>query len=170
MFSNQNLTHMKGFNLGIYLRRVIKYIVFYTVFILALLTLVYFTSKNQEITFWELIRPDSQKNLILLIIAFSAVYPFIGFIRKDIPVGRFNAEDKEMVSKIFAEAGFLLASDESGIMVFRAARWDMRLFRVYEDKITLDYNENPLLIDGMRRDVMRVARHLEYYFRQVGRE
>ena len=38
----------------------------------------------------------------------------------------------------------------------------------FEDKIILDYNENPLLIDGMRRDVMRVARHMEYYFRQVG--
>lgn len=170
MLSNQNLTHMKGFNMGIYLRRVVKYIIFYTVFILALLALVYFTSKNQEITFWELIRPGSQRNLILLIIAFSAVYPFIGFIRKDITVPRFNAEDKEMVCNFFAEAGFLLVSDESSMMIFRASRWDMRLFRVFEDKIILDYNENPLLIDGMRRDVMRVARHMEYYFRQVGRE
>jgi ribosomal protein S17E len=55
-------------------------------------------------------------------------------------------------------------------MVFKARRVGMRLFRVFEDKITVDYNENPLVVDGMRRDALRIARHMEYYFRQVGKE
>ncbi|HQB23115.1 MAG TPA: hypothetical protein PL119_01605 [Bacteroidales bacterium] len=161
---------MKGFNAGIYLRRVLKYVIFYTVFILALLALVYFTGGNHSISFWELIRPGSQKNLILLIVAFSAVYPFIGFISKEVPVNRFQATDKEAVCRFAAEAGFILVSDDNGKMVFKARRVGMRLFRVFEDKITVDYNENPLVVDGMRRDALRIARHMEYYFRQVGKE
>lgn len=43
----------------------------------------------------------------------------------------------------------------------------MRIFRVFEDKITLDYRDNPLTIEGMRRDIQRIASHLEHYFRGV---
>ncbi|NLA16289.1 MAG: hypothetical protein GX877_07125 [Bacteroidales bacterium] len=161
---------MKGFRAWVYLRRVAKYILFYTLFILALLAIVYFTTKDPSITFKELISPQSRKDLILLIIAFSAVYPFIGFVKKDVHVNKFTEEDKEKVCHMAAEAGFFLVSDENGQMIFKARRFGMRLFRVFEDKITLDYHENPLVMDGMRRDVQRIARHMEYYFRQVEKE
>ena len=67
---------MQGFNMGKYLLRVVKYIIFYAILIFLMLVIVYFTSSNQEITFWELIRPGQQTNLIILIVAFSVVYPF----------------------------------------------------------------------------------------------
>ena len=44
---------MKGFNILAYLRRVVKYVVFYTILIVAMLAVVYFTSDNPNITFWE---------------------------------------------------------------------------------------------------------------------
>ena len=43
----------------------------------------------------------------------------------------------------------------------------MRIFRVFEDKITLDYRDYTLTIEGMRRDIQRIASHLEHYFRSV---
>lgn len=61
---------MQGFNIGKYLLRVVKYIVFYAVIIFLMLVVVYFTSSQQDISFWELIRPGQQTNLIILIIAF----------------------------------------------------------------------------------------------------
>ena len=158
---------MKGFNLWIYLRRVAKYIVFYTVIILLMLLIVYFTSDNRSITFWELIRPQSQTNLIILILAFSAVYPFLGFSKKDVYTNRFSEQDKEAAIRIIAESGFILISDQDGKMVFKSKRLTMRIFRVFEDLITLEYRDQTLTIEGMRRDIQRISSHLGHYFRSL---
>ena len=53
---------MKGFNAGVYLRRVLKYVIFYTVFILALLALVYFTGDNHSISFGNLFAPIPEES------------------------------------------------------------------------------------------------------------
>ncbi len=158
---------MKGFNLWIYLRRVAKYIVFYTVIILLMLLIVYFTSDNRSITFWELIRPQSQTNLIILILAFSAVYPFLGFSKKEVYTNRFSEQDKEAAIRIISESGFILISDQDGKMVFKSKRLTMRIFRVFEDLITLEYRDQTLTIEGMRRDIQRISSHLGHYFRSL---
>jgi len=164
---HQIITSMTGFNPWVYLRRVAKYIVYYTIIILLMLLIVYYTSDSRNITFWELIRPGSQTNLIILIVAFAAVYPFLGFSRKEIYNNRFSEEDKDAVIRIISESGFILISDNDGKMVFKSKRITMRIFRAFEDKITLDYHENPLTIEGMRRDIQRIANHLGHYFRGV---
>jgi len=158
---------MQGFNIGKYLIRVVKYIIFYAILIFLMLVVVYFTSSNQEITFWELIRPGEQTNLIILIVAFSVVYPFIGFTKQKIYTNRPFDRDKDAVIRIITESGFIPASDTDGKVVFKAKRISMRIFRVFEDKITLDYTDNPLVMEGMRRDVQRIARHMEHYFRST---
>ena len=38
----------------------------------------------------------------------------------------------------------------------------MRAFRVYEDKVTIDYSSNPVIISGLRKDVFRFGRGIEY--------
>ena len=157
---------MKGFNILAYLRRVVKYVVFYTILIVAMLAVVYFTSDNPNITFWELIQPGQQKNLILLIVAFSLLYPFLGFSKKEIFTNRPMTEDKDTVIRIAAESGFIQESDQNGKMVFRAKRIAMRIFRVFEDRITIDYTGNPVVIEGMRRDIQRIARHMEHFFQR----
>ena len=149
------------------MRRVAKYIVFYTVIILLMLLIVYFTSDNRSITFWELIRPQSQTNLIILILAFSAVYPFLGFSKKEVYTNRFSEQDKEAAIRIIAESGFILISDQDGKMVFKSKRLTMRIFRVFEDLITLEYRDQTLTIEGMRRDIQRISSHLGHYFRSV---
>ncbi len=149
------------------MRRVAKYIVFYTVIILLMLLIVYFTSDNRSITFWELIRPQSQTNLIILILAFSAVYPFLGFSKKEVYTNRFSEQDKEAAIRIIAESGFILISDQDGKMVFKSKRLTMRIFRVFEDLITLEYRDQTLTIEGMRRDIQRISSHLGHYFRSL---
>lgn len=149
------------------MRRVAKYIVFYTVIILLMLLIVYFTSDNRSITFWELIRPQSQTNLIILILAFSAVYPFLGFSKKEVYTNRFSEQDKEAAIRIISESGFILISDQDGKMVFKSKRLTMRIFRVFEDLITLEYRDQTLTIEGMRRDIQRISSHLGHYFRSL---
>ncbi|HQQ80691.1 MAG TPA: hypothetical protein PLV18_04860 [Bacteroidales bacterium] len=159
---------MKGFNPWIYLRRVAKYIVFYAIIILLMLLIVYYTSDNRSSPFWEAMIPsDNRTKLIILIVAFSTIYPFLGFSRKEVYTNRFSEEDKEAATRIVSESGFILISDQDGKMVFKSKRITMRIFRAFEDKITLDYHDNPLTIEGMRRDIQRIASHLEHYFRGV---
>lgn len=162
---------MKKFNFGRYLIRVVKYIIYYSLFILALLAIVYYTSDHQAITsFWELIRPESQRNLIILIVAFAAVYPFIGFEKKEVYTLRAFDKDKDTVMDIVKECGYVLLSDQDNIMTFRVKNMVTRIFRVFEDKLVLDYSSNPLIVEGMRKDIARLASHMEYHFRRMGNE
>ncbi|MFA6326652.1 MAG: hypothetical protein WCX21_05800, partial [Bacteroidales bacterium] len=64
---------MNAFNVGKYLVRVLKFIVFYSVLILIMLAIVYFTS-DHSVSFREFLLPESGnnlKNMIILIVAFS---------------------------------------------------------------------------------------------------
>ncbi len=161
---------MQKFNFGRYLIRVLKYTIYYSLFILALLALVYYTSDNQAISFWDLIRPESQRNLVLLIVAFAVVYPFIGFEKKQVYTLRPFDKDKETVIDIVKECGYVLLSDESNRMTFRIKSKVSRIFRVFEDKFVVDYSSNPLIVEGMRKDVTRLASHMEYHFKRMGNE
>ncbi len=160
---------MNAFNVGKYLVRVLKFIVFYSVLILIMLTIVYFTS-DHSVSFREFLLPESGnnlKNMIILIVAFSAVYPFIGFGKREVHMNRSFDKDKEVVTGMVTDMGYVLVSDNDNKLVFKSKRIITRIFRVFEDKIVIDYSDNPLLVTGLRRDIMRISQHIQYHFRRM---
>ncbi len=160
---------MNAFNVGKYLIRVLKFIVFYSVLVLIMLAIVFYTSEH-TISFREFLQPESGNNLrsmIILIVAFSAVYPFIGFGKREVHMNRSFDKDKEVVTGMVSDMGYVLVSDYDNKLVFKSKRILTRIFRVFEDKITIDYSDNPLIISGMRRDIMRVSQHIQYHFRRM---
>lgn len=149
-----------------YLIRVVKYFIYFAIIILAMMALVYYTSDHNNLSFFDLIRPDSQRNLLIFLIAFSLAYPFIGFQKKEVPMNRAFDLDKDAIVDMIKDCGYKLVSDTNQKLVFRPDRLLTRILRVFEDKMTIDYSQNPLVLDGMRKDVVRFARHMEYHFRR----
>jgi hypothetical protein len=46
----------------------------------------------------------------------------------------------------------------------------LRLMRMYEDTITVNISDNPIIIEGLRKDVYRIARTIEWHIRDDRKE
>lgn len=154
-----------------YLIRFCKHLLYCSLFLLLILLFVFYTSTHGEIShFWELIHPSNYWQVALFVIVYAAVYPFIGFVHRNVYLNRPFGEDREALIAAILHANFLIVSETETQIVFRSKSILTRIMRLYEDKITLDFSDNPIVLNGMRRDVYRFARNMEYVVRQRLRE
>ena len=96
--------------------------------------------------------------------AVSAVYPKLGFITRDIPVDRDLSEIRNEVICFFRERRYDLESETQGSMTFRARGVGGKLSKMYEDRITLTRRPGGYDMDGLRKDVLRLATGFEHRF------
>ncbi len=124
--------------------------------------------KHPDITFWAFAQMSNLKQMILFLGAFGLIYPLVGFVNKKIYTnGPLTAAQKQQIEAMFAAAKYVLTKDENNVMVFRPKASYVRFMRLlFEDSIRLDYSDNPLVMDGLRRDVYRLARNIEISFRR----
>lgn len=154
-----------------YLVRFCKYVIYCSLLFSLLLIMVFYTSNHGELTyFWELIHPSKYLQVALLVVVYAAVYPFIGYVDRKVYLNQPFQKDREALIHGILHAQFLIVSDSGTVLVFRPKSKFTRLMRLYEDKIVLDYSNNPILLYGMRRDVQRFARNMEYVVRQLARD
>ncbi|MDR2358510.1 MAG: hypothetical protein LBD87_01750 [Prevotellaceae bacterium] len=154
-----------------YFIRALKSIVYFFAILFLILALIYFITPEQERqvqSFMEFLQRSSLLKMVLFLVVFGLIYPFIGYIAQKAPRSRpFSEGDKETVIKIFANARFVLANDDGSVLTFRIINPVARVTRIFEDAITVDYAANPLVVEGLRRDVMRLAKAVERYLRET---
>jgi hypothetical protein len=151
-----------------YLIRFAKYLIYYTIFITAVLALVFYTSNHGDLQhFWEMIPPSNYWQVALFVVAFAAIYPFIGFVERKVYLNRSFEEDRDTLIEPVLHANYQIIEEHDQKIVFCHKGNFTRLMRLYEDAITIDFSNNPIVIKGMRRDVYRFARSMEYLVRQL---
>jgi hypothetical protein len=106
----------------------------------------------------ELIYATDVSKLVIFFFAFGLIYPFIGYSTQKVYLNRSFEEDKQEIIRLFSEFRFILEKDEEQKMIFRHKNPVARFMRLCEDRITLDYSQNPLEINGLRRDADRLVR------------
>lgn len=73
------------------------------------------------------------------------------------------SEERINIVKIFNTVGYELEKEENGILTFRIKNKLTRFMRLfYEDMIEVEYDDGGVTISGHRRDVYRIARHIEF--------
>ncbi len=92
----------------------------------------------------------------------SAVYPKVGFITRKIATDRSWSEMRNEVVGFMKERQYELESEEDGTVTFRQIGTVNRLRRMYEDRVTITVKEDGLEMEGLRKDVFRLAANLEY--------
>ena len=115
--------------------------------------------------FYDLFKDNTIIQLTVFIVAVGALYPMLGFTKKNVFVANLEGKTSDytdMIINICKEKNYVLVSNENGIMKFKAERIAMRITRMMEDIITIDLNDNPLKIEGLRKDVYRIASALDY--------
>lgn len=100
--------------------------------------------------------------------AVAAVYPKVGFITRDIMIsGDWAGISTEAVA-FFRERGYVLESENDGTVTFRRKGTASRIIKMCEDRITVTAGPGTLSVEGLRKDVMRLAAGLEHRFTPEG--
>jgi hypothetical protein len=136
------------------------YIAFLFAFIL---TFIYLLSekRDEDVTFFDLIAYPKQ--LAVFIVLFGIVYPLMSFVKKNALLIRTFSEERINILNIFDSVGYELTSEKNGVLTFRLKNRVTRFMRLfYEDMIEVEYNEGSVSLSGLRRDVYRLTRYIEY--------
>lgn len=92
----------------------------------------------------------------------AAVYPKVGFIRRDIPSGRSWDEIKAEATEYLRERRYILESKSDDSIAFRCRSTASRLVKMNEDRIIITYSPEGCEMEGLRKDVLRLATGLEH--------
>lgn len=100
--------------------------------------------------------------IALFFAAVAAVYPKVGFISRHIPSQNSWDDICASVVSFMKERQYDLESENAQTVTFRYRSAAGKLTRMYEDRITLTVEEDGFTMEGLRKDVFRLAASLEY--------
>lgn len=92
----------------------------------------------------------------------AAVYPKVAFIQRDISSDKEWSEIRTEVIEYMKERQWELEGESDGAATFRVRGTAARISKMYEDRITLTRSSGGYKMEGLRKDVMRLATGLEH--------
>lgn len=150
-----------------YVIRAVKYLVYFTVMCSIILILTFhFSVKPEGLTLMDMLLVDgSLYKMLAFFVAVAAIYPALGFQNKPLYVSNIK-ENRKQIVELFENANYVIASEDATSVSFRLRNPFLRLMRLYEDYVTIDFSDNPVMIEGLRKDVLRFGRGIEYICRE----
>ncbi|MBE6246728.1 MAG: hypothetical protein E7110_04890 [Bacteroidales bacterium] len=149
-----------------YFIRSVKYLVYFTVMCGIILVLTFhFSVKPEGLTLMDMLLVDgSIYKMLIFFVAVAAIYPALGFQKKEVYVSNFKEHKKEII-ELFENANYVVASESATTISFKLRNPFLRLLRICEDYVTIDFSGNPILMEGLRKDILRFSRGIEYICR-----
>lgn len=92
----------------------------------------------------------------------AAVYPKVGFITREIPVDKNWDEIRETAVGYFRDRRYDIESESASEVTFRLRGAVGRLTKMNEDRLTLRRTADGYTLEGLRKDVLRLAIGLEH--------
>lgn len=150
-----------------YFIRSVKYLVYFTIMCGIILVLTFhFSVKPEGLTLMDMLLVDgSIYKMLAFFVAVAAIYPALGFQKKEVYVSNFNEHKKEII-ELFENANYVVASETATTISFKLRNPFLRLLRICEDYVTIDFSGNPILMEGLRKDILRFSRGIEYICRE----
>ena len=150
-----------------YIIRAVKYFFYFCILLaimLGILVLAHVTDANNL----ESLFKDGYNSLVKIAIMFgciSAIYPLFGFQKKDAIVPGEYREIRTSVIEFMESRGYRLESEQEQNLTFRYRSPVNRLFRMFEDRITMTRSISGFEVEGLRKDVIRIVYGLEQKMR-----
>ena len=94
----------------------------------------------------------------------AAVYPNLAFINRQVAVDGERNTVKEDIKRFMLERHYDLESEDAEGMTFRIHGRAGKLSKMYEDRITIRWNSDGFTMEGLRKDILRLATGLETSF------
>ena len=87
----------------------------------------------------------------------AAVYPNLAFITRQVSIDGERDTINEDIRTFMRERRYDLESEDAEGMTFRFHSLAGKLSKMFEDRITIKWNEEGYTIEGLRKDVLRLA-------------
>ena len=104
--------------------------------------------------------------MLLLFALLAAVYPGLVFVKKEVMIEGDFEDHRDKIMQEFENSGYEKVDEDSETVSFRLRNRFTRFMRAYEDKVTITKGEAPLILSGNRKEILRLASHIEYVLRQ----
>jgi len=145
-----------------YLIRVAKYLVYFMVLLGLFTTLMEYTKPVPFQGF------DIKMIQLYLLMGggFSVLFPLIAFGKRSIHLNHSFAADREQIEKILFAIGLVKESEEGTVLVYRYQNKVKKFFMLYEDVITIDSAENPIVVSGPLKEIRRMKLMFEEYLQR----
>lgn len=149
-----------------YFIRAVKYFIYFTLLFIVIMAILVLTGAAEgDISTMFKGGYSALWKIALIFAVISAIYPSVGFIRKEAMIPGSWEEDKDAIKAFMAGRGYTLESEDTGTMSFRK-KGTGRFTRMYEDRIVFTTKIGGVELEGMRKDVIRLAMGLESRFRR----
>lgn len=154
-----------------YIVRAVKYFFYFSILLcvfMYILVLLHVVDGNIETMFKN--GYDSLWQIAAMFAVISAIYPQFGFVRKDAYLPGESSEVRPLVVEYMESRNYTLESEDGENMTFRSRSAFNRITRMYEDRITFTRDLGGYLVEGLRKDVIRLIYGLENKYRQKDAE
>lgn len=152
-----------------YLVRAIKYFFYFAFFATAIiLALILIGIVEADI---NAVFENGSEDLWKIAIFFAlvaAVYPNLAFITRQIDTDGERNTIKEDIKEYMTERRYILESEDAEGMTFRIRSITGKLSKMYEDRVTFRWNSDGFTMEGLRKDLLRLAAGLESRFLRNG--
>jgi len=152
-----------------YLVRSLKYLVYFVAIFFIIVGIVYMFSvqKGAGVSFFEMFQENSGPKLIIFFIIVAATYPALGFGKRRLYLNGEFSKYSEVVISSMREMSYEVESQDESKIVFRATESSRRMSRMWEDAIIFHIAEDPVEVEGLRKDVARVLSTVSFKIRQI---
>ncbi len=148
-----------------YIRRAAKFIVYIVLIFILILGVFPLISQGKPLmqTMHELLQNSRFTLMFGLLIAYGLVYPMISFVKVKRHLNSPFDENRDKFEKAFKSLDYIKTVEYPDKIVFRKRRHLSRLLQWHEDEITVYTSEDPVIISGTRKWVLRIDRIIDQY-------
>lgn len=148
-----------------YTIRAIKYFFYFAFFATAIiLALVFIGIVEADINAIFEHGYDDLWKIALFFGVVAALYPNVAFINRQVTVDGERNTVKEDIKRFLEDRHYDLESEDAEGMTFRIHGLAGKLSKMYEDRITIRWNADGFMMEGLRKDILRLATGLETSF------
>ncbi|MFO7658843.1 MAG: hypothetical protein R6W78_17420 [Bacteroidales bacterium] len=115
---------------------------------------------SRKVDFTEAIRAifsNERTRLVLLVAAiYSFIYPLLVFAKKERYINGNFETNRQGFLKAFDEQGYKLNKESGNMLEFRKKSGLTRVMSMGQDKIEADISGNPVIIDGLKKELRKL--------------
>jgi len=109
---------------------------------------------------------DSLWQIALLMAAFAAIYPRLGYARRDAVVPGSDEDVYPLLDKVMTARGYEKEQRTDGKLCYRKSSVGDRIMRLWEDRITVERIATGFSVEGYNKDVVRILNLLRDSYQQ----
>jgi preprotein translocase subunit SecG len=145
-----------------YLSRLARYLLLLMFMIIILLAITFLRSGDGITELKEVFMKSERIRLFLIVVvAYSLIYPVLVFGKKERYINGKFSDNRDGFIKAFAEQNYILTREKETILEFRKKSGFSRIMSLGQDKIEVNYTNNPVIIEGLRKELRRLDGSLD---------